>query len=127
MTDIDTGPSGTASMQNLEYTWTDTGNLSSRKDWRPSALNEESFTYDNLHRLTEAKLNGTPTVTLQYDAAGRITSKSDTGTFAYDSGTHRVNNVTGTRAASYAYDTNGNMTCRLGSAGTACTGGDAIT
>ena len=40
---------------------------------------------------------------------------------------HRVNNVTGTRAATYAYDANGNMTCRLGSAGTACTGGDAIT
>ncbi|QTD36385.1 VCBS repeat-containing protein [Polaribacter batillariae] len=76
---------------NLEYSFnTQRGNLNSRKNhnlgWN------ESFTYDNLDRLTN--ISGSVTRSQQYDARGRITSNSEIGTYNYGSASsYRLQNV----------------------------------
>lgn len=67
---------------NLEYSFnTVRGNLNSRKNnnlgWN------ESFTYDNLDRLTN--ISGSVSRSQQYDDRGRITSNSEIGTYNYGS------------------------------------------
>lgn len=67
---------------NLEYSFnTQRGNLNSRKNnnlgWN------ESFTYDNLDRLTN--ISGSVTRSQQYDERGRTTSNSEIGTYNYGS------------------------------------------
>ena len=41
------------------------------------------FSYDAQHRLKTAHLNGTSTLSVNYSAGGRITSKSDVGSYTY--------------------------------------------
>lgn len=94
------GPNG--SVQNQSYAYDSIGNLSSRSD-TPLASNE-SFTYDDLNRLTGATKNGI-SVTVQYDALGNITNKSDVGAYTYG----RLHAVTKAGANSYTYDANGNQ------------------
>ena len=113
---ITSGPSAapTAS-QDLEYVWDAAGNLSSRQDHNQS-LNE-SFEYDDLHRLTRARRNGTETLALTYGPGGNIASQSGVGTYGYDAvRAHAVTAITSPGAAgqTFAYDHNGNMTSRNG-------------
>ena len=63
---ITTGPSGSGTIQNLSYAWDKVGNLTQRQDVRQSLT--ESFSYDNLHRLTSS--TGPDSITLTYDADG---------------------------------------------------------
>lgn len=67
-----------------------TGNLNYRKDDLNN--NTETFTYDNLNRLTNSSVNNgaaTPiTLATTYTTNGNIKSKSDAGTFDY--GTHNA-------------------------------------
>jgi RHS repeat-associated protein len=67
---IQSGASG--SLQNLNYTWDAVGNLSQRQDVRQSLT--ESFTYDNLHRLTAA--TGPDPLSIGYDPRGNIVSRT---------------------------------------------------
>jgi RHS repeat-associated protein len=105
---------------NLSYDWDTAGNLTDRGDLN-AAWQAEHFCYDALNRLTASAPSGTCTggVSLAYDAAGNITSKSDVGTYAYAGASpHAVTAVTGTVNGvvnpSFAYDTDGAMTAGAG-------------
>ena len=109
------------------YGWDVLGNLDSRTSRRGNNTLAETFTYDSLNRLTEAK--GTHTYhnpdtrtdttqdlaaqTVTYNALGNITHKSDVGEYAYDSNQPyavsqtKDNNKT---IAAYSYDAMGNQT-----------------
>jgi RHS repeat-associated protein len=94
------GPNG--SVQNQTYVYDSIGNLSSRSDG--ILASSESYTYDDLNRLTAATKNGI-SVTVQYDALGNITHKSDVGAYTYG----RPHGVTKAGSNSYTYDANGNQ------------------
>jgi len=83
------------------------------------------FTHDELNRLKTSTLNSVQNLSVLYDAAGNITTKSDVGSYNYTTNQpgcsytglpaqpHAVRNAGG---AVYCYDKNGNMTSRGGSA-----------
>ncbi|MFC4312412.1 FG-GAP-like repeat-containing protein [Steroidobacter flavus] len=108
---IDSGFSGSNDRQQLQYTWSPTGNLMSRADLNQGTLNE-SFTYDALDRLDTVQRNGVQTLNVDYDAIGNITFKSDVGSYAYHA--TKKHAVTMAGSNTYAYDANGNVTSRNG-------------
>lgn len=81
----------TAGVQNLTLNWNyNSGNLSNRVDG--IVTKTESFTYDNLNRLTSSAITGLATQNIAYATNGNITSKTDAGTYEY---THaKINAVT---------------------------------
>lgn len=121
LTGITAGPTATpTSVQNMSFVWDSISNLSSRTDATQNV--QENFTYDSLNRLTGSSIVDAPslTKTIQYNAIGNITSKSDVGTYTYNASgassvrPHAVTGVAGTVNATYTYDTNGNMTAGAG-------------
>ncbi|MBE7442059.1 MAG: VCBS repeat-containing protein [Flavobacteriales bacterium] len=58
------------------------GNLMSRANPTKNLL--EEFTYDNLQRLTETKVNGVIQLSTQYQGNGNIGFKTDAGNYTYD-------------------------------------------
>lgn len=105
-------------VQDLAYQWDKAGNLARRND---STLNlTEDFYYDDLNRLDYVRFNGvaTPSLDVNYDATGNITSKSGVGSYAYPApgaSAVRPHAVSTAGASTYSYDANGNMTSRNGS------------
>ncbi len=77
-----TARAGSPLVQDLNYVYDEANNLKSRND----AINNltESFTYDNLDRLTAHSKNGVEITSVNYDAIGNITYKSDVGTYNYN-------------------------------------------
>ena len=115
LTAIRTGPAQGSSLQNQAYQWDRAGNLLSRQELNLGVT--EEFSYDGVDRLTSARLNGTLTLAVTYDAGGRIRSKSDVGNYSY--GASRPGAVTGVAGGprgtmSFAYDANGSMVMRHG-------------
>lgn len=108
ITSIMSGAGSSSNVQSLDYQWDLVGNLTSRTDQNQQGL-AETFEYDDLYRLTRSRLNGSQNLHLVYDAIGNIVSKSGVGTYSYGSKPHAVSSVSGTRAASYQYDANGNL------------------
>lgn len=107
----------TSQIQNLTYQWDKVGNLTQRSDGNVPLA--EHFCYDDLYRLTGTKLGSTctssPDVTIAYDAAGNITSKTGVGSYAYPSpgaSSVRPHAVSTAGTSSFTYDANGNMTQR---------------
>jgi hypothetical protein len=113
LTSIQTDPGTGASIQNLDFTYDEVGNVLTRHD----ALigKTETFIPDALNRLTSAQVSGYSAVTVAYSAAGRIDSKSDVGSYAYGDVNH-PQAVTSAGGVAYAYNANGRMTSRGGSA-----------
>ena len=106
------GPGGNlTSLQNLSYTWDLAGNLQQRQDLRQNLT--EAFVNDPLNRLTSSTLNGTTNLTVGYDAAGNIGSKSDVGTYTYGDAAHK-HAVTRAGSWTMSYDANGNVISRAG-------------
>ena len=71
-------------LQNFAYTFdATTGNLSSRARTQGGTTTTETFSYDNLGRLSAIGSN-----TITYSAANNITSVGGLGTMAYTAGTH---------------------------------------
>lgn len=109
-----------ANLQDLEYEWDKNGNLTYRLDHLQNGLTE-SFTYDELDRLTETRINGILDIELDVDSSiGNINSKTGVGIYDYTTPQtgcsyyahtqpHAVRNAGG---ISYCYDPNGNMTQR---------------
>ena len=95
-----------SNVQFHSYVYDALGNVMSRADGATGR--SETFGYDGLNRLTSHAVAGGATVTVQYDALGNITNKSDVGSYAYgqNAGPHAV---TAAGANSYTYDSNGNM------------------
>jgi RHS repeat-associated protein len=107
---IKSGPANDPSAtQNLSYSFDRLGNLTSRTDNRQQLT--ELFQYDNLNRLTSAKVNSRDAQTVQYDRLGNITFKSDVGTYRYGengAGPHAVTSIVNGVNATFTYDANGN-------------------
>jgi len=101
---------GGGSIQDLEFSFDAIGNLKLRRDLRLSL--EETFTYDDLNRLTESWVSGQEDpITVSYDNLGNITYKSDVGSYTYGeygAGPHAVTSISGIRQNTYSYDANGN-------------------
>ncbi|WP_064791930.1 RHS repeat-associated core domain-containing protein [Shewanella woodyi] len=100
-------------VQDLSYRFDLYGDLEYRYDHLNGV--DESFTYDDLHRLTDIRLtngSGVKSYAVRYDELGNIISKTDVGTYHYESGRpHAVSRISnGNMAGSFSYDANGNMT-----------------
>ncbi|MGH7747992.1 MAG: hypothetical protein ACREQ5_25010, partial [Candidatus Dormibacteria bacterium] len=102
----------TTNLQNLTYNWDLAGNLHQRVDNRQSLT--EQFGYDSMNRLLSSTLNGGNNLTLTYDAAGNIASKSDVGGSAYIYDTGHPHAVKTAGSWSMTYDADGNMITRGG-------------
>jgi YD repeat-containing protein len=109
---IQTGPSGSATLQNLSFDWDLAGNLEQRVDQLQSRT--EVFGYDALDRLTSVTRNSSSIFSVTYNnLIGNITTKTGvTGTYTY--GSARPHAVTAVGSMTFGYDTNGNMTNRNG-------------
>lgn len=114
-----------ATVQNDTYLFDAVGNLDYRAQWNSSGgLLQESFTYDNLNRITSSQVLGQPIRSYAYDDIGNLRSKDGLGTLNYPmSGAgsvrpHALSSVTGTVAGqtdpSFQYDANGNLKVGLG-------------
>jgi RHS repeat-associated protein len=101
--------------QNLSYLWDVDDNLTQRQDLTQSLI--EHITPDALNRLSSSTLNGVTNLTVGYDAAGDIISRSDVGTYAYGNAAH-PHGVTSAGSNTYTYDANGNVLTRNGLANT---------
>jgi RHS repeat-associated protein len=103
-----TGPGSTpTTVQNLAYRWDAVGNLTERQDVRAALT--ETFSYDNLHRLDTAALNGTTNLDMTYNSLGNITNRSDVGAYTYDATKiHALKTLDG--GSAFAYDGNGSAT-----------------
>lgn len=102
----------TTNLQSLSYNWDLAGNLHQRIDKRQSLT--EQFTYDSMNRLLNSALNGATNLTMTYDAAGNINSKSDVSSSAYVYDTVHKHAVKTAGTWSMTYDANGNMVTRAG-------------
>ena len=101
--------SSSGTVQNLSYAWDMRGNLLSRTDI--ARAQQETFTYDNINRLTQANFNGSNshTLSLTYAANGNITYKSDVGSYTYGAGNAGPHAVTQAGNRTFTYDANGNL------------------
>jgi RHS repeat-associated protein len=111
LTAIQAGPGST--VQNFAYSYDAIGNLLSRSDAN-NALSE-SFTYDNLNRLTSATVGVNITKSFSYNKIGNLLSKSDVGTYIYPAAgqpfPHAVSSISGSIVnTTFSYDPNGNLT-----------------
>lgn len=108
-------------IQDIQYEYDARGDLRERIDYMlpgpVSGHRHERFTHDPLHRLetVERYVEGKAWVTelgLTYDSIGNIKSKSDVGTYEYNSNRpHAVTQIidSSTSDSSYLYDANGNL------------------
>ena len=98
----------------VTYAYDPNGNLISAI-WARGAV--RYYTYDNRNRLTAIQYSdATPNVTLTYDAAGRVLSRSSSAasyTFTYDAAGQPVSEAqqigATTRTLGYAHDSDGNL------------------
>jgi uncharacterized protein RhaS with RHS repeats len=103
-------------VQNFSNTYDVLGNVLTRADANESLT--ETFTYDNLNRVTSATVSASvavPVKTFTYDATGNLLSKSDVGNYNYPlAGSalpHAVMSTSGGAVStSFTYDPNGNQT-----------------
>ena len=107
-----TGVGGGSALQNLAYQWDAADNLTMRQDLNQGLT--ESFEYDALDRLVQARPGAAAALELRYDAIGNLTWKSDVGQYAYHPGKRHAATSAGQNG--FAYDANGNMTQRNGAA-----------
>ncbi len=84
----------TGSVQDMEFSFnTATGNLNWRKDNLSGRSFTETFTYDNLDRLTNCQI-GSTNHGVTYLANGNIDTKNDAGTYHYGTKPHAVERLT---------------------------------
>ncbi len=103
----------TTNLQNLSYAWDAAGNLLQRVDNRQGLT--EAFTLDAMNRLSTVTLNGNQTLSVTYDQAGDIKTKSDVGAYTYGDPQH-PHAVTAAGPWTMSYDADGNMSSRAGGA-----------
>ncbi|MFN7220544.1 MAG: hypothetical protein ACK5UX_07890, partial [Burkholderiales bacterium] len=107
---------GGATLQNASFAFDAIGNLTSRSDSAAGFnLAPENFTYDLLNRLTAVSGGAGANKTHSYDTFGNLKTRTDTGTYTYQPGTHRLQNVsggisTGNTVQSYTYNNAGDIT-----------------
>ena len=78
----------------LTYTYNDRGFIGSRSDAKVSQ--SETYTYDDLDRLTSYKVNGVTAASFTYGNTGNILTNSKVGTYSYgNSKPHAVTGIHG--------------------------------
>lgn len=128
ITDIETGPGLSSTIQNLSFAHDQIGNLTSRSDAHSDSGSgrTENLTYDRLNRIKTTVVAGLPTLSVKYDGLGNIENRDrlkpdGTATnmvYTYGSSRpHAVTNVTnsGRSSAAYGYDANGSIIARADS------------
>jgi RHS repeat-associated protein len=117
-----TTTSGTTNLQALTYGFDADGNRTSVTS-NSSNNSDESWTYayDELHRVTSAtdSSNAAYSQAFSYNAAGNIVSNSRVGSYTYPTqgaGSVRPHAVSAAGSNTYAYNANGQMTSRAGTA-----------
>lgn len=102
-------------LQEMSMDWDSVGNLKWRTDNGANTNNtyrslREDFDYDNLNRLTEYSVDGDAAhvTRVRYDRFGRITSKSDVGSYEYDRFVFGQQSFAVTKAGVHRYDHNDN-------------------
>jgi len=111
------GISGGAAVQDLDWDWDAAGNLVRRRDLAQGLA--EDFRYDSLDRLVDSRRDGAVSLELSYDAIGNILRKSDVcpgSTPCYTYHAKRRHAVVSAGGKTFTYDANGNMTKRGGAA-----------
>ncbi|WP_431355321.1 RHS repeat domain-containing protein, partial [Pseudidiomarina mangrovi] len=112
----------------LEYFYGSFGNLASQTVYSNNGASSstESYSYDDLHRLTSSSLTSGGSISYSYDATGNLTQKSDyASSMTYgasgksnsgNAGPNAVLSATlvGGGSASFTYDNNGNLTSGAG-------------
>jgi len=115
---------GSATRQDLSFSWDDVGNLKTRTDHTQGGLTE-TFFYDALNRLSYSQRAGVQNLALGYNANGSIASRLEKNGESYSyqyldaAHPHAVSAVLhdcgcNCLSDSYAYDANGNQTTRGG-------------
>jgi len=100
----------------LDYQYDSWGNIAQQELARGTTQATETFTYDSLHRLKSASVNGDTEKTYSYNGIGNITSKSDFSDNGYNyaqTGNAGPNAVTSASlingsTINYDYDKKGN-------------------
>ncbi|MFT3740959.1 MAG: RHS repeat-associated core domain-containing protein [Breznakibacter sp.] len=73
----------TGDVQHMAYEWDlNSGNLTTRRDVKRSLM--ETFTYDNLDRLTSITVLGGSTVSIGYEGNGNISGNTAVGIYSYN-------------------------------------------
>ncbi len=101
---------GVIDIQHFSYDYDTLGNMEARSDVLHGLT--ETFTFDNLERLTSAQVTGASAVNYNFDAIGNITEKSDTGNpYSYTtSALHAVTQIqVGPTTQHLNYDIQGNL------------------
>ena len=93
-----TGSATSNGIQNFAYTFDGFGNLTSRTD-SIGTVKTETFTYDNLDRLTGITLNNVSSA-MVYDGYGRMTSKQKDGSTLFSSAQFSARKPHATRSVS---------------------------
>ncbi|MGQ1608090.1 RHS repeat-associated core domain-containing protein [Acinetobacter baumannii] len=114
---IESISTGDAKIQQNTYSFDALGNLTNRNQNLAGISVNETFSYDNINRLTSVVNQSGGKVTATYDAIGNLTAKSDTGTYNYATGgtscgVHKVctiSSTTGGLNTAFSYDANGNL------------------
>ncbi len=114
-----------AEVENLGFTYDALGELTERQDLDQGLA--ESLVYDQLDRLTQSTITGSPASppvkSFAYDILGNITAKPETGSYTYpapgQAQPHAVTSISGgtvTVASTFTYDENGNQVAGMGRA-----------
>ncbi|MBI5756780.1 MAG: RHS repeat protein, partial [Nitrospirae bacterium] len=93
-------------LQNLSYTYNNGGNITGLTDLMDSNRTQ-TFTYDDINRLTYAQSGAFGTLTYSYNQIGNMTYNTQIGNYTYGTKPHAVTQAGGN---TYTYDANGNMT-----------------
>ena len=100
-----------SSVQDLEFSYSLTGNLTERNDLQWNLT--ENFQYDELNRLVHAQVVGQPALGVSYDALGNISYKSDVGQYFYGengAGPHVLTSIDHSNVPNCNYQFNQNVT-----------------
>ena len=90
---INTENQNNVAVQTLEYWYNNKQQLTGREDSKNGV--NETFTYDNLNRLTSSTVNGQDPISINYNSMGNITSKTGVGDYSYTGAQpHGVTGVT---------------------------------
>ncbi len=117
--DLKAGIGAATNLLNQHYDWDSIDNLAQRIDNNGDGTNPttEVFTYDNLNRLTQYRVDGagmgspySRTVGMTYNALGMMLYKSDVGSYAYGPmGGAKPHTPTTIAGVAYGSDANGNI------------------
>ncbi|MEK6528127.1 MAG: RHS repeat-associated core domain-containing protein, partial [Nitrospirota bacterium] len=100
-------------LQNISYSYDKIGNIKTITDYIDSTRNQ-TFTYDDIDRLTQAQSTVYGTLTYSYSQIGNMTYNSQGGNYTYPTNGIRPHAVTKAGTNTYIYNANGSMTSGAG-------------